>query len=192
MTSIKVNETDVRDSFLESLNQNTITSTKEVKDKLRFKGFWVTESYVSSVISENYKNWDSLRSFNGKFYEYIKDSKPVKSDDDDVEVKNALDKPKKVKILGDVEKFYGDLILKIQDSDGNSFLIKGSYSPKSLKNPLYEVRTGTNLPPIIFIEGDNYEVLTRHRACYYAYLMLTKDAFNGIEYSSLRARKFKK
>lgn len=185
MYAKQINESDVKDTFLGLIKLNTKTSTKEVKDELRKNKFWVTQSYVSSVISENYNEWGAIRTHNGLYYEYSIEEEVGQGDSN-----NSVDNLTKVPRMKILDAKYNDsftvFIVTINDSNGNTHEIKISSEISKLPNPLYKVYVKDFGNLYVYVSAENYDVLTRHRACYYVSLLL-----NGYPYSDFRCVKVK-
>lgn len=48
-------EKDIKNTIIELIEKNGETSNKEVKEKLRDDGFWVTQSTVKNFVDSNFK-----------------------------------------------------------------------------------------------------------------------------------------
>lgn len=78
-TSMKpiVEKNDVREVFNELLEDNGITTSVDVKNELRNRGFWATQERVAGFMREISAEDGIDFDFNGIYREYLLNSKPV-------------------------------------------------------------------------------------------------------------------
>lgn len=74
----KATEQEIKDAFIELLDKNGETTSKDVKDLLRSEGFWIYQKEVSDLLGQVYNELGTERTNNGEYYVYT----PIVEDDD--------------------------------------------------------------------------------------------------------------
>jgi len=192
-----VTEYDVKEVFESLLDTNEETTTLEVKEELRDQGFWVTQKEVSTIIRENYLEWNSNthRRFEDDHFVYFNYSIDIEIDDGGIldrpracpsaaqdfllnnsNVKNTFfNKSVKGKVV-DITQISSDMFEVIVDKSGEEILLTVS-TLDQLDDMLYTVSCDLgNEEKVYVIGGADLEKkdLTPNQARYYVWRVETE------------------
>jgi hypothetical protein len=189
----RVTEQDILDAFIALINENGSTTSQDVKQKLRNDGFWVFQDTISSVLRDNYSALNFGRNFNGKFFTYTEpelEAEDDTEDDEDLSVVSTDQKPKRGKILGEPTMLDADIYsLKVSHNDKTFELV--ITDDKNLEDHgvlVYEIITKDNT---WYLYASDPSIITRHRAIYYVWKVISQEYDGFVAYADLRSKKVK-
>lgn len=196
-----VKENDVKEVLINLLDENGSTTALDVKKLLRKKGFWALQKNVSNLLNEVYREFDIIRTNNGSYlvYEYDTSEKEYKDDSicessnnvnqDTLEDNTKLSITIKSKIIGSPElvddnnETY-ELIIECDGNKTKLFVSKVPYLNNI--NLVYEVRTNNGT---WYLYSEDPNIITRHRAIYYVWKVISNEYDKSVKYSELRSTK---
>ena len=193
----KVSEKDVTDKFVQLIEENGSTTTMDVKKALRNDGFWVFQKTVSAILHETFIDLGITRQFNGQYCTYYKAEPQTTDEDNSMDSDNDLDDVdtesvtsiKRAKVITDIHMVADDVyqLSILVDDDTVDLLV--STSQLGLANADLVYRVYDNKGREWFLYSTNKDVITRHRAIYYVWLVASREYDGFVKYSDLRSKR---
>lgn len=189
----RVTEKDVTDKLLQLIEENGTTTTLEVKKALRKDGFWVFQSTVSNILAEKFVELGLCRSYNGEYHLYSK----IEVDNDSVDTADNSDEDitivspitRRAKIIEEPSLLDDDTYKLIIEFDGkqNALVVSAESDLKGCGELVYKVNDmkGNNW----YLYSQDKNIITRHRAIYYVWRVVSQEYDGFLEYSELRSKK---
>lgn len=192
----KVSEKDVTDKFVQLIEENGSTTTMDVKKALRNDGFWVFQKTVSAILGETFIGLGMTREFNGHYCVYSKaeaqiDDEYTSTDTEDVDVEDVDtdNSAKRAKVITDIQMVADDIYQLSILANGNTVdLFVSTDLIINLSNEL-AYRVYDNKGREWFLYTSNKDVITRHRAIYYVWLVASREYDGFVKYSELRSKR---
>lgn len=194
----QVTEKDVTDKFLQLIEENGTTTTMDVKKALRNDGFWVFQRTVSNILHEAFVGLGIAREFAGEYCIYYKPetidiniTEDNTTEDDEDGEDSTLDANivKRAKVISDLKMIADDTYQLTILVDGTTVdLVVTTNEFLGMCGDLaYNVFDNTGRDWYVF--STNKNLITRHRAIYYVWLVASKEYDGFIKYADLRSKR---